>query len=855
MRRQLGVVTVNLVLLTLIESASAQVDAPAPPEDPSVEGQADAPTEEAASAKPPPTVNPAEDTAEPDSGGDAPPPQTIANEPDEASSAAGESEDPSPASSPDTGSQGATSQPNALPEPDTAIDPEQEEALADLDLGELLNMRLDDTFVASKRKENLDGAPAVVTVIGAEELRRAGIRTVSEALQRVPGFYPTRQFFHDDLIGVRGYMFHTNDKIVLLMDGHNISRSGWTSVMTGDLDEVNSLEKVERIEIIHGPGSIVWGDNALFTAINIVTKKPSSAEGTTATVRYGRFAQGQTNTYVGNLQYGKQFTKDAGVLLNLNIPLVQGWVSKDYGAWFQNAPRGDYNVDNFDGEFQSYEFYGKAEVHDWRIWFRAMNPHQNSAMAQYPTENAEDLSWRPYQDDEDFSLQNYTMVAEKDIKATEDLNLHMKVGFDKYIFNGAFSFGPGQFGCTDPVGDPDACTPGPGGPGPLFYMHQDNSTLSSSFSGSYTGLKGHTILAGIDYVHGQYGDSRAVPVLPDDPADGQGAIRSPGGAEYTSAVWVPGSDNTIGAYLQEQWRIIDHLEAFAGTRVEWNQPRSDGRFVFSPRGGIITRPFGDDYALLKYSFNTGYRRANWWQARWPLGLFGNYFGLVVDGPEFSHNHDIQAIWNITEQIKLNAVYWIMSANHMIFAANTAAQATGQTNNWVNAGDFKSDGLEFKFDYQFMRSNVAGFNATWTRKATFDVKVDGFDEESFLNADGRFLDYPEFQGTVFTNLLFDSGVFTDLNLRYMHKIPGRLPVDDVGNVGFIEPGVNQEVVVKHIFYTDVAVGARDLGLDGLAVTLRGLNVLNNRKRIPRGQGDHDLYQPPPAYGELQVAYTY
>src|SRR5262249_46774275 len=154
---------------------------------------------------------------------------------------------------------------------------------------------------------------------------------------------------------------------------------------------------------------------------------------------------------------------------------------------------------------------------------------------------------------------------------------------DKYLFNGAFSFGPGTFGC-DPM-MPMNCTPGQNGPGPIFYMTQDNNALSSSFTGSYTGLKGHTMLAGIDYVLGQYGNSRAVPVIP--AAD---AIRSPGGAEYTSAVWIPGNDTTIGGYLQEQWRFIPQLEAFAGSRVEWNQPRSDGKVVFSPRAGLITRP-------------------------------------------------------------------------------------------------------------------------------------------------------------------------------------------------------------------------------------------------------------------------
>jgi hypothetical protein len=90
---------------------------------------------------------------------------------------------------------------------------------------------------------------------------------------------------------------------------------------------------------------------------------------------------------------------------------------------------------------------------------------------------------------------------------------------------------------------------------------------------------------------------------------------------------------------------------------------------------------------------------------------------------------------------------------------------------------------------------------------------------------------------------------------MTNIPGREPLGNFGNVATSDPAVNRELTVENIYYVDAAVGTKDLGLQGLELTLRGLNVLNNRERIPRGQGDHDLYQPPPAYVELQASYTF
>jgi hypothetical protein len=124
----------------------------------------------------------------------------------------------------------------------------------------------------------------------------------------------------------------------------------------------------------------------------------------------------------------------------------------------------------------------------------------------------------------------------------------------------------------------------------------------------------------------------------------------------------------------------------------------------------------------------------------------------------------------------------------------------------------------------------------------------------VNAEGRFLDYPEFQANVFTNWLFSNGMFADLTVRYMTKIPGREPIGETADLATIN-AENREVTAKNIYYLDVAVGAKDLIYDGLQLTLRGLNVLNNRKRIPRGQGDHDLYEPAPTYLEAQLAYTY
>ncbi len=88
----------------------------------------------------------------------------------------------------------------ALPLASPALRADDSMALEEAFYGEIPQVT-----VVSKSEEPAELAPAVVTVLTAEEMQRRGVRTISEALQRVAGFFPSRQVFHDDLLGVRVY--------------------------------------------------------------------------------------------------------------------------------------------------------------------------------------------------------------------------------------------------------------------------------------------------------------------------------------------------------------------------------------------------------------------------------------------------------------------------------------------------------------------------------------------------------------------------------------------------------------------------------------------------------------------------
>ncbi len=126
---------------------------------------------------------------------------------------------------------------------------------------------------ASKQAVSVDDAPASVTVITREELRAFGYQTLAEALQGVRGF-----FLADDRIytyvGVRGFQppGDLNTRLLILWDGHPIN-DVWAGQNFTARDLEADLSAIDRIEVVRGPASILFGTGAFFGVINVVPRK------------------------------------------------------------------------------------------------------------------------------------------------------------------------------------------------------------------------------------------------------------------------------------------------------------------------------------------------------------------------------------------------------------------------------------------------------------------------------------------------------------------------------------------------------------------------------------------------------
>lgn len=154
-------------------------------------------------------------------------------------------------------------------------DEELSDALTELSLEELLEIPIQRVYGASKELERTLDAPSAVTVIEAREIEARGWRTLAELLRHVRGFVVTddRNYEH---VGVRGFALpgDFNGRILLLVDGHRVNEPIFGSAPIG-LEFPLDLALVERVEIVRGPGSALYGSNAFFAVIDVRTRRGS----------------------------------------------------------------------------------------------------------------------------------------------------------------------------------------------------------------------------------------------------------------------------------------------------------------------------------------------------------------------------------------------------------------------------------------------------------------------------------------------------------------------------------------------------------------------------------------------------
>ena len=146
------------------------------------------------------------------------------------------------------------------------------QALSELSLEQLMRIDAGRVYGASERSQPVTEAPASVSFITADEIARYGYRTLADILRGVRGMYVTddRNF---SLIGTRGFATpgDYNSRILLLVNGHRVNDNVYGQAEIGaELGIDPAL--FERVEIIRGPASSIYGDSAFFAVVNVITR-------------------------------------------------------------------------------------------------------------------------------------------------------------------------------------------------------------------------------------------------------------------------------------------------------------------------------------------------------------------------------------------------------------------------------------------------------------------------------------------------------------------------------------------------------------------------------------------------------
>ncbi|SHM21045.1 outer membrane receptor for ferrienterochelin and colicins [Paracoccus solventivorans] len=145
---------------------------------------------------------------------------------------------------------------------------------------------LDPIYVtsASSIATSVQDAPASITVIDQSEILASGGRSLNDVLRRVPGLNLTRSNDGNSQVSFRGL---SSSRTLTLVDGKRISsRNTFARHYQGDLQNV-PLDAIERIEVVRGPMSTLYGSDAMGGVINIITKKNTEVWSGSLTTEFG----------------------------------------------------------------------------------------------------------------------------------------------------------------------------------------------------------------------------------------------------------------------------------------------------------------------------------------------------------------------------------------------------------------------------------------------------------------------------------------------------------------------------------------------------------------------------------------
>ena len=535
---------------------------------------------------------------------------------------------------------------------------QQAPGVGQISLGQLLDPGI---TTASRILERATEAPATVYVITSADIRARGYSTLADVLRDLPGMEVVEQYYSEQgtLVPVRGVV--GNNKIVLLVNGMRVNPPGGEELMIrGDV----SVRFADQIEVIYGPGSTLYGQDAISAVINIKTRSP----GDVTVEALGGYGLDDTKEWYAS--FNRTFFKASDLPISVTA-YVAGRDSdlsnfrEDHPQWWQKyddylgpigragpPTRGDFGINAF-ARLESKHTSLQA-------WYRESERSSSEGSGEGgPTPVlffVPEARWR------DRSL---LVEGQHALTFSESVTLHSILTFNRYEV------------------DPESRYVFPNGMGGLFlddfkYALGTSASLEEKLDvrlGDRARLMVGAVAANYDII-----PKTTVPGGADTDDD---IIRQAGSIFYYEVANDPASLREVfrtanlqyqqaGAYAEGAYDFNEHLRALAGVRVDVNS-RFD-EVPLSPRAALIGRAFGGRLTL-KYIFSMAYVAP---APYYSYNIFDNGVQITVPNhelqPEQAMSNEVNIAWQ-SEYLLLSASGYYNRQSDLLITAQSEAPET------------------------------------------------------------------------------------------------------------------------------------------------------------------------------------
>ena len=458
-------------------------------------------------------------------------------------------------------------------------------------------------YTASKHEQTVTEAPSSVSIITADEIRKYGYQTLSEILASVRGMFTTSDRNYSYL-GVRGFARpgDYNTRVLILVDGVRTNDAIYDTGAIGT-EFLVDVDIIDRIEIIRGPSSSLYGTNAFFGVINIITKRGRDLQGPEASGKLGSF-----ETYRGRLSYGDKFSNGIELFLSGSYDDSKGNEELYYEEYDDPATNNGI-AENCDADDFS-SFLGKISYMDFT--FEGGYIERNKVI---PTGAYDVLFNHPgtYTTDE-----QYFMGLKYDHTFENQHNIMARVNYDHYYYYGAYMYDYGEL-------EPDIVT---------NEDYAEGDWVNTELQYSLPLLDRHHLVLGAEFRNNfrqDQGNYDVYEVYLDDSKE----------AYY----W--------GAFLNDEFQVSENFMLNAGARYDHFETFGG---TLNPRAALIYNPL--ERTTLKALYGRAFRAPNAYELYYHDAGYSQKPGLDLE-PETINTYEIIMEQYITGQIfgTINGFYY------------------------------------------------------------------------------------------------------------------------------------------------------------------------------------------------------